>query len=315
MGVPSKGKTDSNGGENMSYGVPFKLPFKKVIAMIMIALVLTIIGGISWSAARSVPAGYTGVLLNWGQPIGTLDAGFHWISPIGQEIKLVNVQIQKVEAQESAASSDLQEVTTSVTVNYQIDKTYAKEVYTNLREQYESTVILPAMQDGLKAVTAKFQAGELVTRREETKNDFQTLLQEKLQQYHIIIVSISITNFKFSDQFQAAIDLKVTTEQNALAAQNQLAVVTFQAQQQVINASAAANATITKAIGDANATVIRANANAEAILIIQAQLTPEYLQYLTILGWDGKLPIYWSANGSMPFILIPTTNATNTTLP
>jgi regulator of protease activity HflC (stomatin/prohibitin superfamily) len=122
-----------------------------------------------------------------------------------------------------------------------------------------------------------------------------------------------MTNFKFSDQFQAAIDAKVTTEQNALAAQNQLAVVSFQAQQQIINASAAANATITQALGEANATIIRANATATAVQVIQVQLTPEYLQYLTILGWDGKLPIYWSANGSMPFILIPTTNATVTT--
>jgi regulator of protease activity HflC (stomatin/prohibitin superfamily) len=303
----------------MSYGAPSKFPFKfsfkKFIVVAMIALVLALVGGISWNASRSVPAGYVGVLLNWGQPIGTLDAGFHWISPVGQEIQLVNIQIQKVEAQETAASSDLQEVSTSVAVNYQIDQAFAKEVYTNLRDQYESRVIIPAMQDGLKAVTPRFQAGELVTRREEAKNAFQDLLQQKLQQYHIVIVSVSITNFKFSDQFQAAIDAKVTTEQTALAAQNQLAVVQFQAQQQVINASAAANATITKAIGDANATVIRANAAAESILIIQAQLTPEYLQYLTILGWDGKLPIYWSANGSMPFILIPTTSATNTTLP
>ncbi len=173
----------------MSYGAPsrfpFKFPFKKLIAVAMIALVLALVGGISWSAARSVPAGYIGVLLNWGQPIGTLDAGFHWISPIGQDIALVNVQIQKVEAEESAASSDLQEVTTSVTVNYQVDKTFAKEVYTNLRDTYESTVIVPAMQDGLKAITARFQAGELVTRREETKSNFQDLLQQKLQQYHI----------------------------------------------------------------------------------------------------------------------------------
>jgi regulator of protease activity HflC (stomatin/prohibitin superfamily) len=286
---------------------------KKLVAIAMIVLVLGLVGGVAWNAGRSVPAGYVGVLLNWGEPIGTLDAGFHWISPVGQDIVLVNVQIQKVEAQESAASSDLQEVTTSVTVNYQIDKAFAQDVYTNLRENYESTVIVPAMQDGLKAITARFQAGELVTRREETKNNFQELLQQKLQQYHVLVVSVSMTNFKFSDQFQAAIDAKVTTEQNALAAQNQLAVVSFQAQQQIINASAAANATITQALGEANATIIRANATATAVQVIQVQLTPEYLQYLTILGWDGKLPIYWSANGSMPFILIPTTNATVTT--
>ena len=227
----------------------------------------------------------------------------------------VNVQVQSATAEESAASSDLQEVTTSVTVNYQLDAAYAKEIYTNLRDQYASRVILPAMQDALKASTAKYQASELVTQREQAKNAFQDLLQQKLQQYHITIVAVSITNFKFSDQFQQAIDNKVTTEQNALAAQNQLVVVQFQAQQQIIQATANASAISNLALGNANATIIAANATAQAIQIINAQLSPEYIQYLYALGWDGKLPIYWSSgNNTAPFLLLPT-QQNNSTVP
>jgi regulator of protease activity HflC (stomatin/prohibitin superfamily) len=293
---------------------PF-FPLKKlvtiaVVVIIVAAAVLTVSG-----AAVTVPAGYKGVLLNWGKPIEVLDSGFHWVSPVGQEVAAVNIQIQKAEAEESAASSDLQEVTTSVTVNYQIDVNYVMDVYTNLRDQYESRVIIPAMQDGLKASTAKYQASELITRREDAKNSFQSLLQDKLQQYHIVIVSVSITNFKFSDQFQAAIDAKVTTEQNALAAKNQLEVIQFSAQQQIIQAEANATATIAQAIGKANATIIAANATAQAIEIIKVQLTPEYIQYLTVQGWNGQLPIYWGSNG-MPFLLIPVNPPNSTeTLP
>jgi prohibitin 2 len=225
---------------------------KKIIGLVVIVIVVVASVATFGGSTTTIPAGYKGVLLNFGEVVGVLDPGFHWISPIGQSVVLVSVQTQSAQADETAASSDLQEITTSVTVNYQIDPAYIKEVYTALRDQYQVRVILPAMQDGLKASTAKYQASELITRREDAKNSFQDLLQQKLQQYHIIITSISITNFKFSDQFQAAIDAKVTTEQNALAAQNQLAVVQFQAQQQIIQAQAKANATIAQAEGVAS---------------------------------------------------------------
>ena len=282
-----------------------KSTIKKIIALIMVVIVVATVASVFANAARTVPAGYEGVLLNWGQPIATLSSGFHWISPIGQDIALVNVQTQSATAQESAASSDLQEITTSVTVNYQVDPIYALQVYTSLRGDYEARVILPAMQDGLKASTAKYQASELITRREDAKNVFQDLLQQKLQQYHILVVAVSITNFKFSDQFQSAIDNKVTTEQNALAAQNQLQVVTFQAQQQIINASAYANATIARALGDAQAKIIGANAQATLQGLLNANMTQAYLNYLALTQWNGQLPTYLTSGSSIPFIQIP----------
>ncbi len=141
------------------------------------------------------------------------------------------------------------------------------------------------------------------------KQTFQNLLQDKLTQYHIIITSISITDFQFSPSFTTAIEAKVTAEQNALAAQNQLQVVNFTAQQQIIQATANATALVLQAQGQANATIISANATATQIQLINAQLTssPEFIQYLYAKGWDGKLPIYWSSgNGTAPFLLLPT---------
>jgi regulator of protease activity HflC (stomatin/prohibitin superfamily) len=289
---------------------------KKILAVIIIVMIALVSVALITNAYQTVPTGYEGVVLAWGNPVRTVGAGLNFITPIAEDIELVNVQVQKVSAQESAASSDLQEVTTSVTVNYQIDSDYAQDVYTNLRDQYESRVIVPAMQDALKAATAKFQASQLVTDRETAKNTFQNVLQTKLTQYHINVVSVAITDFQFSENFRKAIDAKVTAEQNALAAQNQLAVVQYEAQQQVIQASANATAIITIAQADANATIISANATAQAVKIIQPQLTPQYIQYLYAIGWDGKLPIYWSSgNSTAPFLLLPVDQTTNSTAP
>ena len=290
--------------------------FKKIIAVIIIVMVAIVSVAILTSAYKTVPTGYQGVVLAWGNPVRTVGSGLNTIMPIAEDIELVNTQVQSATAQESAASSDLQEVTTAVTVNYQIDATYAKEIYTNLRDQYESRVIIPAMQDALKASTANFQASELITQWEAAKTTFQNLLDTKLNPYHINVVSVSITDFQFSESFKVAIEAKVTAEQNALAAKNKLEQITYEAQQQVIQASANATALVTIANANANATIITANATAQAIQTIQVQLTPEYIQYLYAIGWDGKLPIYWaSGNSTAPFLLLPVQQPTNSTSP
>lgn len=291
--------------------------FKQILAIVMVALIAVVSVATLVNAYQTVPSGYEGVVLQWGNPVRTTGSGLQTITPFVEHIVNVNVQVQSATAQESAASSDLQQVQTTVTVNYQLDAAYAKEIYINLRDEYQSRVIIPAMQDALKASTAKYQATELITEREIAKNTFQDLLQEKLTQYHIIIKSVSITDFQFSETFTTAIEAKVTAEQNALVAQNQLQIIQFQAQQQVIQATANVTAITTLAMGNANATVISANATAQAIQIIQTQLTPSYIQYLYATGWDGKLPIYWmtSGNSTAPYLLVQTQQSINSTTP
>jgi regulator of protease activity HflC (stomatin/prohibitin superfamily) len=123
-----------------------------------------------------------------------------------------------------------------------------------------------------------------------------------------------VTEFKFSPSFTQAIENKVTAEQNALAAKNKLQQIEYEAQQQVIQAEANATAIVTLANANANATVISAQGTAQAVQIVQKQLTPEYIQYLYAIGWDGQLPLYWvnSENGTAPYLLVqlPTNNTT-----
>jgi len=281
--------------------------FKKLIAIIIIAALAI---SIPVLMARTVPAGYKGVLLTWGEAISIENEGFHWVAPIGQDIALVNIQIQKAEATELTASSDLQDVTTTVAVNYRLEASKVLTIYKDLRNDYEQRVITPNIQEALKATTAKYVATALITQRESVKDLFLNILRSKLSVYGIDVLSVSVTDFQFSPSFTQAIEAKVTAEQNALAAQNKLKQIEYEAEQQVIQATANATATITIATANANATVITANATAQAVEIIQAQLTPEYIQYLYAIGWDGKLPLYWSGNSTTPFIMIPTNSTT-----
>jgi len=67
---------------------PF-INIKKIIALVVIVIAAIALVSTFGGATATVPAGYKGILLNFGSVVGTLDPGFHWISPIGQSVVLV----------------------------------------------------------------------------------------------------------------------------------------------------------------------------------------------------------------------------------
>ena len=260
-----------------------------LIAVVIIVLVLG--GALYVQGFARVPAGYRGVLLTWGKPEDKiLGVGLNFIIPFMQNIELMNVQLQKAESSEDTATRDLQQVTTTVAVNFRLDPSKVNIIYSDLRQDYVSRVIKPNIEESLKAATALYTAEELISKRTEVKSALDDILAERLMIFDIEVVSVSLTDFQFSPSFKAAIEAKVTAEQSALEAKNKLEQIRFEAQQQIIQAEASKNATIAIALGDAEAAIIEADATAAAIEVITSQMTAEYAQYLWLTQWDGKLP-------------------------
>ncbi len=188
-----------------------------------------------------VNAGHRGVVTNFGiVQEQVLDEGFHWVSPF-DSVKEVSVQRTKVEATASAASKDLQTVTTSVAVSYRLDTAYVRDLYQNVKGDFETQIVAQGIQDSVKAATALYTAEELITKRSEVSDAIALALTGKLAPY-AFIDDVSITNFEFSASFNEAIEAKVTAEQNALAAKNLLAQKEYEAQQILVTAKADAEA-------------------------------------------------------------------------
>ena len=286
---------------------------KRLTGTLIILLIIAIAGiTIVSTATVRVPSGYRGVLLTWGKVENTvLTEGLNFKVPLSQTVVLMNVQIQKAESTESTATKDLQEVSTTVAVNYRVNPEYVNEVYKELRQDYVDRVITPNIEESLKATTALFRAEELVTKRAEVKQTFDDILAERLSLFNIQVVAVSLTDFQFSPSFSAAIDAKVTAEQQALVSKNELEKIRYEAQQQIIQAEAAKNATIRRAEGDALAQIIEANATAKSIQIITSQMTDEYSQYLWLTQWDGKLPLVYTKDGKN--LIIDVSEFLNTT--
>lgn len=266
---------------------------RKMTGTLIILLIIAIAGVVVVTTATvTVPSGTRGVLLTWGKVEDrVLEEGLNFKIPFTQTVVLMNTQIQKTESTEAAATADLQEVTTTVVVNYRLSPNKVNVIYTDLRQDYVNRVIKPNIEESIKAATAVYRAEELVTRRAAVKATLDGILTDRLAIFNIEVISISLTDFQFSASFSAAVEAKVTAEQQALVSKNQLEQIRYEAQQQIIQAEAAKNATIRRAEGEALARIIEANSTAKAIEIITLQMTDEYASYLWLQQWDGRLPM------------------------
>ena len=246
---------------------------RKIVTTVIIVFVLLIV---LFNSFTTVKAGHSGVVTTFGKVSdGVLSEGLHFKIPFIQDIILVDNRVQKAEASCSSASKDLQTVSSTIAVNYKVLNGYSASVYKNIGMDYEAVIITPAIQECVKAVTAKFTAEELITNRQNVGDQMMELLKEKIGEYGIEIQIFNITAFDFTDEYNAAIEAKQTAQQNALKAQQDLQRIKVEAEQ----------------------TIAKAQAEAEAYRLKSEQLTPEILISNYIEKWDGKLPTMVSGDG------------------
>src|SRR5215213_8543907 len=280
----------------------------RIVVPIIIGVI--IISVIAVSSVRVVDAGNRGILVQFGNvdTDASLDEGLHFVVPFRDNVVQMEVRTQKIVESATSASKDLQDVSTQVALNYHVNPDRAQVVYQQLGFEYPNRVITPAIQESVKQVTARFNAEELITKRETVKNQ----ITDRLAAYNIIVDAVSITDFQFSQLFKSAVEAKVAAQQRALQAQNELRRIQIEAQQNEAQAIGEQKANIARAEGIKQSNVLQAEGEAQAITIIDEQLrnNPTYLEWLKATKWDGVLPLVTgggsSGQGNTPFIDIPT---------
>lgn len=238
------------------------------------------------SPVAIVPAGSRGVMTTFGAiQERVLDEGLHFRIPLAQTLHVVDVRIQKGEGDGDAASKDMQQVHTKIALNYHVDPNQVVSVFRELGQEVGARIIVPAVQEAVKAATAQYTAEELISKRPEVRERIKALLSERLSKHGVIVDEFSIVNFAFSKSFNDAIEAKTTAEQLKLKAERDLARIRVEAEQKIANAKA----------------------EAESLALQRQQVTSELLrlreienQRQAIEKWDGKLPNV--TGGTVPFI-------------
>jgi prohibitin 2 len=289
---------DSSERSSIIAGFPIIQNKLKIIAAVATFIFIIIILA---ESVVIIQAGHRGVVLYLGAVENrVLGEGMHFIIPFAEQVIQLEVRTLKYQAEASAASNDLQEVQSVIALNYHIDPNDANAIYQQLGADYSDRIIAPTIQESVKASVAKFNAEELITKRETAKGVIADAIRNTLSDRDIVVETVFITDFKFSQAFADQIEQKVVAFQKYLTEQNNLRAV------QVI-----ANQTVVQAQAQARANIAKANGESQAIKIINEQLrqNPQYLQWQAINRWNGQMPYSLgggSGGGAIPFFQLPT---------
>lgn len=265
---------------------------KGIITTAVVVVLLLIVGANSFA---QVEYGHVGLYKTFGKlNSNILSPGIHLKVPFIQTVIQVNTQVTKAETDTTASSKDLQPVSTHVAVNYSVNKDSAYNLMNNIGGNFDNIIINPAVQEIVKEVTARYQAEELIAKRDIVAGEISEHLTNRLAKYDLIVNEINIVNFKFSEAFNQSIEAKQVAQQQALKASNDLKRVEIEAKQKIA----------------------QAQAEAESLKLKKQEVTPELVQLKQIEvqekaleKWDGKLPQV--TGGATPFIDIQSLTNSN----
>jgi regulator of protease activity HflC (stomatin/prohibitin superfamily) len=266
---------------------PFPNP-KNLSRTVITVLLIAIVVFAGFRSFTIVEAGHRGVVLQLGAVLPeVMEEGMHMKIPFIQTVIPVEIRVQKAESSLVSASRDLQTVTTTLAVNFHLDGVSVNQLYRTVGLEYKSRIVDPAISESLKAITAQYTAEDLISKRSEVSAKVKEALASKLGMYNMILDEINITEFKFSEEFDRAIEQKQIAEQQALKSKLDLERIKIEKDQEIT----------------------RAEAQAEALRLQKMEVTPELIelrqieaQLKAIEKWNGTLPQV--TGGATPFISI-----------
>lgn len=238
--------------------------------------------------------------------IEVLDPGRYMISPTVDYYDFPTFTVTAVYEDEDAfvfQSSEGMKVEADIGVSYYFDEDQITHLFTTYRlgaDEIRDVVVKNAVRDSFNKVGSKYITDEIIGEKKET------LIQEvyedvaaKLAPDGIIIRTVSWYNPpRPPESINAALNAKVEANQNAIKAENEVAISEAEAEKEKIKIDTEAYKVTAAAEAEAEAIKIRAQAEAEANRIIAESLTPDLIEYNRIQRWDGANPKIVSGTNS-----------------
>lgn len=291
-----------------------------IVAIMVIGLIISVM------CLNKIPTGYVGVVYsaNNGVTGEVLQQGWHIVSPL-KKVTTYSIGIeQSYLTSEKKGDSDKDEsfnvptsdgktVRVDLEFSYKFDAEKVTDTFIQFKgrsgESVKDTFIKPKVIAWTQEVTARYPVTDIFgDKRTEINTELDTYLKEKFAPYGITIDTVNFTNISVDDETAAAIQKKVTAQQELelanieaqtakIQAEKDKEVALIAAQQEKEKAEITAEQKKITAQADADAQIIKAEAEAEANRKIAESLTPELIEKIKYENWNGELPqVQGSAN-------------------
>ena len=275
-------------------------------AVLGVGIAAAVVGGLV--CTERIPAGYVGVVYNMSGGIDgeVLTQGWHLVAPT-KKVTTYSIGIEQsyLSSEEkgdspkdesfSTPTSDGKSLTVDLEFSYKFDADKIADTFIMFKGQsgkeVKDTFIKPKMRAWTQEVTAKYPVTDVFgDKRQELNEALDVYLKEKFEPYGILIDTVNFTNISTDKETSAAIQKKVTAQQELELANIEAKTAKVEAEKEKQVAEVNAEKKKIEAEGNAEATKIKAAAQAEANKEIAASLTPELIEKIKYDKWNGALP-------------------------
>lgn len=268
---------------------------KKTISVLAVSAALSM--GLSSCGYERVEAGYEGVKVNlYGDSKGvdnvSLVTGAVWYNPVTTSVYQYPVFVQTVDYEPfSVNAKDGSSFTVDPTISLKVIDGKSPEVFKKYRkekvEDVINTTLYNYVKNAFRIQLNNYTTDELVSKREEFEKAIEEKLSKELAAENFQLEQMT-SGLQYPSSLVDAINKKNEAVQEALKIENEVKAV-----------EAAAKKRVAEAEGNAKALKIKGDAEAEYNRKIAASLSPLIIQQNMIEKWDGKVPVFTGANGTM----------------
>jgi regulator of protease activity HflC (stomatin/prohibitin superfamily) len=291
---------------------PFWLQPRVILIVAILALaVLSVL-----LAAFNTHAGTVDIVLRWGAPVRVTEPGLNFKIPFAETRHTVELRERAYVKTYESASRDPMELNVVVALNWAVNKEHVIQLYNQFGDldQFENRIIAPRLPDAVKAVVSRFAVNELLTKRNELRDQARAAVFEVIPQQIMTITGFAVTNVEFPKAYTQQIAAVQVAREAANAQEQELRKQNFKAQETFNTAKAQADATKAQAEAEAYAIMIKGKAQLDiqerqaAILKSNpllvdweraTRLVPGVLPQ-TFVGGDGSAALMFQLGSSQP---------------
>jgi regulator of protease activity HflC (stomatin/prohibitin superfamily) len=285
----------------------------RIIVLAALALFLLVS---AWLAAFNTQAGTVDIVLRWGAPVRVTEPGLNFKIPFVETRHTVELRERAFTKTYESASRDPMELNVSVALNWAVNKEHVVQLYNQFGDldQFEQRIIAPRLPDAVKAVVSRFAVNELLTKRNELRDQARAAALAVIPQQIMTITGFAVTNVEFPKAYTQQIAAVQVAREAANAQEQELRKQNFKAQEVFNSAKAQADATKAQADAEAYSIAIKGKAQldiqqrqAEILkgnpLLIDweraVRLVPGVLPQ-TFVGGDGSAALMFQLGATQP---------------
>lgn len=200
-----------------------------------------------------------------------LPPGIHYVMPLINSVTEFDTRVRAVRIEGyTAASREQQDLFLNMTLNYHVIPTEASVIVSTIGTDFEAKIVMPRLLDIPKSVTDDYPTTTVLNSRDEIREKAVALLSAALEPYGLVVDTINLENFSYSEQYNAAIEERAKAEQAVQTERQNLEQARVRAEQAKVEAEGRANALIEQARGEAEANRLLAESISPILIQWQA---------------------------------------------